>query len=185
MTRSVISLHASADDHRIAHLAALAIALTVAEAAIPSPIPGVKPGLANIVVLIVLARHGLRDAAWVSVLRVVGGSLVLGSFLSPGFWLSLAGAGASLAALWASCRLPARLFGPVSHSILAAFAHVTGQLALAYVWLIPHPGLIYVVPVLAAAALVFGVVNGVVAARILAEPGGQDANRAVAARSEA
>lgn len=181
MTRSVISLPASADDHRIAYLAALAIALTVAEAAIPSPIPGVKPGFANIVVLIVLMRHGFGDAAWVSVLRVVGGSLVLGSFLSPGFWLSLAGASASLAALAAGSLLPQRLFGPVSQSILAAFAHVAGQLALAYVWLIPHPGLIYVVPVLAAAALVFGTVNGVVAARILR----QDAGNSIPARSGA
>ncbi|MBP7395234.1 MAG: Gx transporter family protein, partial [Zoogloea sp.] len=29
--------------------------LTVAEAAIPLPLPGVKPGLANIVILVVLA----------------------------------------------------------------------------------------------------------------------------------
>ena len=44
MTRSVIELPVSADDRRIAGLAAVAIGLTLAEAAIPSPVPGVKPG---------------------------------------------------------------------------------------------------------------------------------------------
>ena len=53
-----IQLTVTAADRRIARYAAAAIALTVAEAGFPSPLPGVKPGLANIVVLIVLARHG-------------------------------------------------------------------------------------------------------------------------------
>jgi hypothetical protein len=60
MTRSAIELPVTADDRRIARLAALAIGLTLAEAAIPSPIPGVKPGLANIVILLVLLQYGWR-----------------------------------------------------------------------------------------------------------------------------
>ena len=71
-----IVLHASAHDHRIAAYAAAAIAITIAEAALPSPLPGVKPGLANIIVLVVLLRHGWRDAVWVSLLRVIAASLV-------------------------------------------------------------------------------------------------------------
>ena len=81
MTHSAIELPVTADDRRIARLAALAIGLTLAEAAIPSPIPGVKPGLANIVVLLVLLQHGWRAAAWVSGLRVLAGGLLLGSLL--------------------------------------------------------------------------------------------------------
>ena len=113
MTASPIELTASADDHRIARYAAAAIALSVVEAAIPMPLPGVKPGLANIITLIVLARYGWRDAVWVSLLRVVAGSLLLGQFLAPGFFLSLAGALASLLALGLALHLPARAFGPV------------------------------------------------------------------------
>jgi len=96
---STIELAVDADDHRIARYAAAAIALTVVEAAIPTPLPGVKPGLANIVTLVVLARYGWADAVWVTLLRVVAGSLMLGQFLAPGFFLSLAGSVASLAAL--------------------------------------------------------------------------------------
>lgn len=167
MTPSVIDLDATADDRRIARYAAAAIALTVAEAAIPSPLPGVKPGLANIVVLVVLARHGWREAAWVSLLRVIAGNLLIGQFLAPGFFLGLAGAITSLMALAAACRLPARFFGPVSMSVLAAFAHVGGQLVLARLWWVPHDGIFYLVPVFAATALGFGLVNGLIAARLL------------------
>lgn len=156
-------------DRRIARYAAAAIVLTVAEAALPSPLPGVKPGLANIVVLVVLARHGWRDAAWVSLLRVFAGSLLLGQFLAPGFFLSLSGALLSLTVLGFAARLPGRWFGPVTASVLGAFAHIGGQLLIARLWLVPHDGVFYLAPVFAASALVFGIVNGLVAARLLQE----------------
>lgn len=168
MTRSVIELPVSAADRRIAWLAAVAIGLTLAEAAIPSPVPGVKPGLANIVVLLVMLQYGWKTAAWVAALRVLAGSLLLGSFLSPGFWLSAAGALSSLAVLAAGQYLPRRWFGAVSLSVLAAFGHIGGQLALAWLWLLPTAALLNLLPVFAAAALLFGAINGFIVARLLA-----------------
>ena len=163
-----VELLATADDHRIAKLAAMALGLTLLEAVIPSPLPGVKPGLANIVTLVVLARFGLRTAVWVSLLRVVAGSVLLGTFLSPTFVLSFSGALASLAALAAAHTLPARWFGPVTLSICAALAHIAGQLTVVFFWLIPHAGVGYLLPVFAAAALLFGTVNGIAAAYLMA-----------------
>lgn len=168
MTRSVIELPVDADDRRIARLAAMAIGLTLAEAALPSPIPGIKPGLANIVVLMVLLEYGWRTAAWVSGLRVLAGSILLGSLFAPGFWLSSAGTLTSLGMLALARHLPGRYFGPVSLSVLAAFGHIGGQLALASVWLLPADAIIKLLPVFAAAALVFGTVNGVIVARLIA-----------------
>jgi heptaprenyl diphosphate synthase len=165
--KSSILLSATAEDHHLARMAAVALGLSVLEAAIPSPLPGVKPGLANIVVLIVLARYGWRAAAWVSLLRVVAGSLLMGSFLAPGFFLSLSGALCSLAALALSMHLPRRWFGAVTLSVLAAFAHIAGQMLVVYVWLIPHAGIAYLLPIFAAASLIFGTVNGLVAARFM------------------
>lgn len=163
-----IRIKPSPDDVRIARYAALAIALSVLEAGIPSPIPGIKPGLANIITLIALWRFGWTDAAWISMLRILGSGIVLGGFLSPGFAMSLMGGLCSLLALAAANNLPRHWFGPVSHSLAAAFAHMAGQLLLARLWLIPHNGIIHLVPLFAAAALVFGVVNGVIAAKLLA-----------------
>ena len=167
VTRSLIKLSTTPEDHRIAQLAAAAIGLALIDAAIPLPLPGVKPGLANIVTLIVLARYGWVAAAWVSGLRVFAGGLLLGQFLSPGFFMSLTGAVLSLVVLAFAIRLPQRWFGPVSWSILAAFAHIGGQLLLARLWLIPHNGLFYLVPLFSAAALTFGIINGLIAARLL------------------
>ena len=169
MTPSTIELTPTREDRRIARHAAAAIVLTVAEAAIPLPLPGIKPGLANIVTLVVLARWGWREAVWVSLLRVLAGSLLLGQFLAPGFFLSLSGALASLLVVGLATHLPARWFGPVSHSILAAFAHIGAQLVVARLWLVPHDGVFYLLPVFALAAVVFGLVNGLVAAKLLAE----------------
>ncbi len=171
MTRSVIELPVHADDRRIARLAALAIGLTLAEAALPSPVPGIKPGLANIVVLLVLLQYGWRAAAWVSGLRVLAGGLLLGSLFAPGFWLSAAGAVTSLSVLALAQHLPRQYFGPISLSVLAAFGHIGGQLALAGAWLLPGIALIKLMPVFAAAALVFGAVNGVIVARFLVSSG--------------
>jgi heptaprenyl diphosphate synthase len=167
--RPAIELKVNAVDRRVARYSAAAIALTIAEAAIPTPLPGVKPGLANIIVLVVMARHGWREAAWVSLLRVLAGSLLVGQFLAPGFFLGLTGALVSLAVLAVANRLPKRWFGPVTQSILAAFGHIGGQILLARLWLVPHNGVFYLVPVFALFALIFGVVNGLIAARLLAE----------------
>lgn len=161
-------LPVTAEDRRIARLAAIAITLTLAEAAIPSPVPGVKPGLANLVILVALTRYGWRVAAWVSLIRVLAASLLLGSFLAPGFWLALAGALVSLAVLGAAEIIPGRLLGPLGRSVLAAFGHIGGQLALAAVWLLPGADLSALLPLFAAAALLFGSVNGLIAARLLA-----------------
>ena len=155
------------EDHRIAKLAAIAIALHMVEAVIPSPLPGVKPGIANIVTLYVLYQYGFATAAWVSILRVIAGSLLLGQFLSPTFILSLSGALVSLCTLWLTMHLPKRYFGPVSLSILAAFGHITGQLIIVRLWLIPHAGLSYLIPVFAVSALFFGVFNGLMTAKFL------------------
>ncbi len=170
-TTSDSELTPTSEDHRIARWAALAIALSITEAAIPLPIPGVKPGLANIVVLWVAWLYGWRDAAWVALLRVFAASLALGQFLGPGFFLALSGSMASLAALALALQLPRNWFGPVTASLLMAWAHILGQLLLARAWLVPHDGLWYSLPVFLTTATAFGLANGLIVAALLAHEG--------------
>lgn len=155
------------EDHRIAKLTAFAIGLHLIESAFPSPLPGVKPGVANIVVLYVLQRYGIQAAVWVGLLRVFASSLLLGQFLTPTFLLSLSGAVLSLVALTIAARLPKRYFSVITLSILAAFAHIAGQLIVVRLLLIPHASVMVLVPVFALAALFFGVVNGLITAKLL------------------
>jgi len=151
------------EDHRIAWLTALAITIHIAEAALPSPLPGIKPGLANVVTIVALLEYGWTTAAWVALLRVLIGSLLMGTFLSPTFLLSLSGALASIAALRIATWLPGRGFGPVGYSLLAALAHMAAQFFTAYWVFIPHAGLFHLLPVLMTAALLFGIVSGLIA----------------------
>ena len=162
-----LQIHTTEDDHRIAKLAALAIGLHLIEAVVPSPLPGVKPGIANIVTLYVLYRFDFATAAWVSLLRVFASSLLFGNFLSPTFALSLAGAIFSLLVLYVAQYLSKRYFGPVSLSIFAAFGHMAAQLLVVRFWLIPHAGVAYLVPIFMAAALLFGLINGLITSSLL------------------
>lgn len=157
----------TATDHRIAWLAALAIVIHVAESAVPSPLPGIKPGLANVITVAVLLQFGWRTAAWVALLRVLVGSLVLGTFLSPTFMLSATGAVCSVAMLGLMHACCGRRLGPVGYSALAAQAHMAGQFALAYWLFIPQPALLHLLPPLLSAALLFGVVSGIITATML------------------
>jgi heptaprenyl diphosphate synthase len=163
---------ADALDRRIAGLAAVAIAIHVLEAGFPSPVPGIKPGLANVVTLIALLRHGVACAAWVAGLRVLVGSLLVGSFLTPTFWLSATGAlcaFAALAAAWLLGRaLPPLRLSALGLSVVAAEAHMSGQFFAAWKLFLPHDGLLMLLPLLLGAALIFGAVSGYIALRVLA-----------------
>lgn len=169
MTRLTTSIQTTARDHQIARLTALAIGLHMLEAIFPSPLPGIKPGIANIITLFVLIEFDFVTAAWVSLLRVFASSLLLGQFLSPTFVLSLSGALASLAVLFVAQHLPRRYFSAITLSILAAFGHIAGQLLVVRLWLIPQAGVLYLVPIFALAALFFGAINGLIVARLLRE----------------
>ncbi len=167
MTLSTINISTTKHDHHIAKLTALAISLHVIEAVFPSPLPGVKPGIANIVTLYVLTQYGFGTAAWVSLLRVFASSLLLGHFLSPTFVLSLSGSIFSLATLFFTQHLPKKYFSVITLSVLAAFAHIAGQLLVVRLWLIPHTGVAYLIPIFAVAALVFGIINGVICRQLI------------------
>ena len=157
-----ITLNTTREDHRIAWFTALAVVIHVAEGVLPSPMPGVKPGLANVVTIAVLLLYGWRLAAWVALLRVIIGSIVVGTFLSPTFMLSFAGAGAAALALAAASQLPGRGFGPIGFSLLASLSHMAAQFWVAYVLFIPHPGLLALLPVLLSVATLTGLINGMI-----------------------
>lgn len=157
----------TARDRMIARFAALAIAIHLLEAAVPMPLPGVKPGLANVIVLLVLLRHDLSAAVQVGLLRVIVGSLLLGTFMTPTFMLSFSGAAASLAVLALASRLPRRWLGPIGLAVLAAVTHMGTQFFVAWKLFLPHAALLNLLPVLLLASLLFGIATGILTARLL------------------
>ncbi len=161
-----ITVQTTREDHLVALLAALAITIHIAESALPSPIPGAKPGLANVITIVCLSLYGWRIAAWVALLRVLVGSLLLGTFLSPTFVLSLVGAVASLAVLWLATKIPGKGFSAIGFSLLASMTHMTSQFWVAYLLFIPHEGLFHLLPVLLTISIIFGLTSGIIAKHV-------------------
>ncbi len=156
-------------DHRVALLAALAITIHIIEAAFPSPLPGVKPGLANVVTLFTFMMYGWKTALQVSLLRVIISSLLLGTFLSPTFLLSLSGALLSLGSLIITQSLfyflPQRTYlqpSAIGYAIVASISHMGGQFLMAWYFFIPHPGIFKLLPILITFAVILGIVSGII-----------------------
>ena len=147
-------------------LTAAAIVIAILESFIPSVgIPGVKMGLANIVILIILYELGIWEAATVNLLRVLVVSLVRGTFLSMGFLMSLTGATLSLG-IMILFYLLIKKFSIIGVSVIGSLFHVTGQVLIAMIFL----GTAYIflyLPVIALSAIITGVFVGIVAKLII------------------
>ncbi len=114
---------------RYALLVALAMALSWLESMIPLPglLPGMKVGLANLVVVFALYRMSPRDAASISLVRVLLASAAFGSAYS--FAHSLVGAALSLAVMAGLKKLDQ--FSIVGVSAAGGVCHNIGQLLVA------------------------------------------------------
>jgi len=165
MTLSTINI--SDRDHQIAKLSAIAVALSLIEFFFPSPVPGVKPGIANIIILYTIFKFDLRMGIWVSIIRVFVTSIVLGSFLSPTFFLSLSGALFSLLSLIIFKNLSPKYFSLISFSLIASLAHIIGQFVIVRLWIIPHNGIFYLLPIFILSAFIFGLGTALVTNKLL------------------
>jgi heptaprenyl diphosphate synthase len=145
----------------------MAVGLHALETLWPSPAPWFRLGLANILTLVALFLYGGRAAWTVGLGRVAIGSLLLGRLFTPGFWLSLGGTVLATATMVLAHRLVPRRLGPIGISALGAAAHALGQMMVAWLVLIRHPGLWQLFPVLLLVAVAAGVLTGWVAAVLL------------------
>ncbi|MDJ0781667.1 MAG: Gx transporter family protein [Desulfosarcinaceae bacterium] len=156
---------------KIPFLVATASILQISESMLPHPVPGLRFGLANIIALILLVQYGFKPALLVTLLRTVVSSFVLGTFLSPGFILSFCAGGASITVLGLCHGLSARVrwlpISPIGLGILGAFVHNMVQLGLAYLLLLRHPGIFFLVPWLSFGSVVLGALSGALAVGVL------------------
>ena len=149
---------------RMALLTALAMIFSFVESQIPSfvAIPGVKIGLANIVVVFALYMLGAKEAFLISIIRVVLSSLLFGSVLS----LSYSLAGAILSLLGMMLLKKTGWFGPLAVSVTGGVLHNCGQILVASL-VLETDVLLYYLPILMIAGIVTGCVIGIAAALVL------------------
>ena len=129
---------------RYALLTALAMALSWLESLVPlagTVPPGVKLGLTNLVVIFALYRMSLRDAAVISLIRVVLVAFTFGNSYS--FAYSLAGATLSLAVMALLKRsgkfslLGVSVAGGVSHNIAQVLVAMAVMETSRLAWYLP------------------------------------------------
>lgn len=158
----------SQDKYRIALLSAYAIAIHSFESMLPTPIPWLRLGAANIITLATLVLYGFRAAMMVTLIRVILSSIFIGTFLGPGFIMSFGGGVTSTFAMGVVFSLFPRLFGPVGLSLIGAFFHNMAQLFLAYVMFVQKIEPILIIsPVLILLGTLTGIMNGVIGGMLI------------------
>ncbi|MCR5719518.1 MAG: Gx transporter family protein [Lachnospiraceae bacterium] len=144
----------------LALFTALAFVIHYLESMLPTliPIPGIKPGLANIITLILLYYYGFKDSALVLITRILLVSLLFGQFLS--FSYSLAGGVLCLIAEWLLLKALNKRFIPIV-SALGGLTHNMAQLAVAFA-LTKSKGVFSYLPYLAVSGIITGAVIGLI-----------------------
>ncbi len=141
-------------------LTALALLLSFLETllSLPVPIPGIKLGLANLIVLFLLLQAGPWQALALSLSRVLLSAILFSGF--SGLIFSAAGALLSWAVMAVLIR--SRFFSPVGVSLAGGLAHNLGQLIMAAAYT-HSPGIIPAyLPVMIIAGAATGMINGVI-----------------------
>ena len=148
---------------RYALLIALAMVLSWLEAMVPASAaaPGMKLGLANLVVVWALYALGPYEALAVNGMRILLSGFLFGNLSM--ILYSLAGAAMSFVCMYLAKKSGA--FTILGVSIVGGVTHNVGQLLVAMA-VLETKSLIYYGPVLLAAGLVTGAVIGILAGEV-------------------
>lgn len=142
-------------------LSALAIVLAVLEQYVPIqlfiPLPGIKLGIANVVMLYALLRLGFSSSVMILLIRCAVAGLLFGSPVS--FLMSLTGGLFSICIMWLLLR-NRRLFSLCGVSVAGAAAHNVGQIVCAIV-VMQSPYVAAYLPVLLFSGIVTGLLIAV------------------------
>lgn len=141
-------------------LASLAIVIHTLETAVPTPFPWIKFGFANIITLATIVLFGLRAGLIVTLLRVFVGTLLLGTFLTPSFFLAISGGVSSALVLAIAHRYLSPCFSLIGISVMGAFTHTTVQIVVAYLLIIRHFEIFLLLPLFLTFSIFAGLISG-------------------------
>lgn len=147
----------------IGMLIALAFVLSYVEAMIPISlgIPGVKMGLANLVVMVTLYTLGTKEAFVLSMVRILLVGFTFGSMASMMY--SFAGGLLSILVMILAKKIDKLSISGVS--ILGGVFHNVGQILMAMA-IVENAKLLYYLPVLMISGIVAGIAIGIVASLV-------------------
>ena len=148
----------------MAMLCAMAIILSILESMIPVFIPGVKLGLANVIILIMLYEFKPSEAFIVNICRIILVGLLRSTLLTPTFLMSLSGGIVSFVFMFLLSRF--KVFSPIGVSVVGSISHSFGQIIMAII-LVSTEAVIYYLPFIALLSLATGVVSGIITSTYL------------------
>jgi len=144
---------------------ALAAALSITEKMLPLPLPWIKPGLANLITLVLLVVGQLRDALIVSLLRTFVTALFLGGLFAPGHLFALSGA--LVSCLGMALLFRSGWFGIYGISALGAWLHALTQLVCGALLFLSVESVAMIAPLLLFFSLAAGLLTAWVTVRLL------------------
>ena len=146
-------------------LTSVSLVLSYIEAILPplwSAVPGIKMGLPNIIIVLLLYRFSFRDAAVVSLIRISIMSLLFGNAMI--FIYSFAGAALSLFVMATFKKMD--FLSTVGVSITGGVTHNLGQIIVAII-IMQTKEIGYYMIVLAITGTIAGVLIGIVSSVVL------------------
>ena len=143
-------------------IVALGVVLHRLETLIPLPAPWIKLGLANVMTLVTLIFFGLRDAVTVTLLRIMLGSIIGGTFLSPTFFLSLSGGVMSVFVMSWVYFYGKSPFSLVRVSVCAAYTHTLTTVICVYFFWVQQEFIFKLLPVFFMFTLIAGILTGII-----------------------
>lgn len=140
--------------------AALAMILTAVDSMIPYNVgaPGVKLGLANLVILLVLYKMDLKSAAWINLIRILAVGFAFTGVMAMAY--SLTGGFLSLLIMWALKKTGR--FSMIGVSMAGGVSHNLGQMAVAALTVGTGKIFLYF-PILVYTGIAAGICMGIVA----------------------
>ncbi len=143
----------------LAVLTALSITLFVIESIIPRPLPFLKFGLANIVILILIYFKDYQSTVIIAFSKTLFGGFLTGTIFSPATILSLSGTFLSLIVMIIFSKSKIN-FSIIGISIIGAITHNFGQLIAVRFIIIRSNNIFYLTPIMLFIGLVTGILIG-------------------------
>ena len=145
-------------------LVALAFILSYVETLfpLPLPIPGMKLGLANLVVITALYGMGTKDALAMSIIRIILVGFTFGNLSVMVFSL----AGGLLSWFLMAVFKKSKLFSIVGVSIIGGVSHNIGQILMA-ILIVDNINIVYYLPFLLISGVITGMLIGILGSIIV------------------
>lgn len=152
---------------KLSMLLSISVVLGLLESFIPimsGIVPGIKLGLANIVIVFAIYELSFKDALYISILRVILIGILRTGLFSISFFFSLVGALLSIVFMYLVKKYTKMSI--VGVSIIGSISHSIGQIIVACIFL-SNINVVYYLPILLISSIITGLVVGSISNKII------------------